>query len=95
MEDSLRSFVEECDWLQVCTFPSENFRTSLKNATTSFRKGIQLTHDTSTFGSFVDSFLTSFRDEFPKLSVMSFPLLSNLIPGSIDVDDVSRYSLVE
>lgn len=43
--------------------------------------------DTTTFGSFIDSFLTSFRDEFSKLSVLNFSFLSNCIPGHIQVDD--------
>jgi len=65
MEESLRSFAEECDLLQ----------------------GIQLTHDIPTFGGFVDSFLVSFRDEFPKLSILAFPLLSDALSSSLDLDD--------
>ncbi|KIM89767.1 hypothetical protein PILCRDRAFT_767219 [Piloderma croceum F 1598] len=53
-------------------------------------QGIQLIHDTATFGSFIDSFLTSFRDEFSKLSVLSFDLLSDSSPASVDVNDHSR-----
>jgi hypothetical protein len=52
-------------------------------------QGIQLIHDTATFGSFIDSFLTSFQDEFSKLSVLSFDLLSDSLPASVDVNDVS------
>ncbi|OCH91306.1 mtDNA inheritance protein Dml1 [Obba rivulosa] len=50
-------------------------------------QGVQLTHDTATFGGFTNAFLTSFRDEFAKLPCFSFPLLSDSIPGSIDQDD--------
>lgn len=50
---------------------------------------MQLTYDTATFGSFTDSFLTSFRDEFSKLSILSFPLLSEAISKPLDLDDVS------
>jgi hypothetical protein len=48
-------------------------------------------HDTTTFGPFVDAFLSGFRDEFPKLTALCFPLLSEHrpTPGGIDVDDVS------
>ncbi|KAJ6565727.1 Misato segment II tubulin-like domain-containing protein [Mycena sp. CBHHK59/15] len=42
-------------------------------------QGIQLMHDTSTFGSFMNSFLTSLHDEFLKLPLLAWPLLSN--PG--------------
>jgi hypothetical protein len=37
-------------------------------------------HDTSTFGSFVDAFLTSVRDDFAKLPLFSWPLLSDATP---------------
>ncbi|KAF7365631.1 MtDNA inheritance protein Dml1 [Mycena venus] len=43
-------------------------------------QGIQLMHDTSTFGSFVDAFLTSVRDDFAKMPLFSWPLLSDVIP---------------
>ncbi|KAJ7268065.1 Misato segment II tubulin-like domain-containing protein [Mycena rebaudengoi] len=42
-------------------------------------QGVQLMHDTSTFGSFVDSFLTSLRDNFLKLPVLAWPLLSDAV----------------
>ncbi|KII83792.1 hypothetical protein PLICRDRAFT_119052 [Plicaturopsis crispa FD-325 SS-3] len=56
-------------------------------------QGIQVMHDISTFGSFTDAFLTAFRDEYTKLSSLSFPLLSDAIPGEIDADDVLRKAL--
>jgi hypothetical protein len=37
-------------------------------------------HDTSTFGSFVDAFLTSVRDDFAKLPLFSWSLLSDATP---------------
>ncbi|KAF8194333.1 Misato segment II tubulin-like domain-containing protein [Mycena galopus ATCC 62051] len=43
-------------------------------------QGIQLMHDTSTFGSFVDAFSTSLRDDFGKMPLFSFPLLSAETP---------------
>ncbi|KAJ7868755.1 mtDNA inheritance protein Dml1 [Mycena olivaceomarginata] len=43
-------------------------------------QGIQLMHDTSTFGSFVDAFLTSVRDDFAKLPLFSWSLLSDATP---------------
>jgi hypothetical protein len=52
---------------------------------------MQVMHDTATFGAFVDSFLTSFCDEFSKRSFLTFPLLSDTIPGHIDIDDVSLH----
>lgn len=45
--------------------------------------------DTSTFGSFINSLLTSFQDEFVKLPALVFPVLSAARPSNIDVDDVS------
>ena len=45
--------------------------------------------DNATFGAFTDAFLTSFRDEISKLPSLVFPILSNAVPGHIDVDSVS------
>ncbi|KAF7357389.1 Protein dml-1 [Mycena sanguinolenta] len=48
-------------------------------------QGIQLIHDTSTFGSFVDALLASVRDDFAKLPLFSLPLLSDVTPSkSVD-----------
>ncbi|KAJ7046455.1 Misato segment II tubulin-like domain-containing protein [Mycena alexandri] len=49
-------------------------------------QGIQLIHDTATFGSFVNSLLTSLRDDFGKLPLLSWPLLSDATPFSKSVD---------
>ncbi|KAK7001822.1 protein dml-1 [Favolaschia claudopus] len=43
-------------------------------------QGIQLMHDTMTFGSFVDALLTAVRDDFAKLPLLSWPLLSDTVP---------------
>ncbi|EMD35050.1 hypothetical protein CERSUDRAFT_107070 [Gelatoporia subvermispora B] len=51
-------------------------------------QGIQLMHDTASFGGFTNGFLTAFRDEFFKLPCLAFPLLSSSIPGSVDQDNV-------
>jgi len=51
-------------------------------------QGIQVMNDTATFGGFTDSFLNAVRDELPKLPCLSFPILSNAVPGIIDIDDV-------
>ncbi|OSD03670.1 tubulin nucleotide-binding domain-like protein [Trametes coccinea BRFM310] len=40
-------------------------------------QGIQLTSDCNTFGGFTDAFFAAFRDEYPKLPSLTFPLLSN------------------
>ncbi|KDQ54693.1 hypothetical protein JAAARDRAFT_182189 [Jaapia argillacea MUCL 33604] len=50
-------------------------------------QGIQLMNNTETFGSFTDSFLLSYRDEFAKLPCLAFPLMSGVLPGRVDVDD--------
>uniref|UniRef100_A0A8H7XJ48 Tubulin nucleotide-binding domain-like protein n=1 Tax=Psilocybe cubensis TaxID=181762 RepID=A0A8H7XJ48_PSICU len=39
-------------------------------------QGVQLINDTDTFGSFMGTFFTHFRDEYPKLPSFSFPILS-------------------
>ncbi|KAF7312978.1 hypothetical protein MKEN_00982500 [Mycena kentingensis (nom. inval.)] len=42
-----------------------------------YNQGIQLTHDTSKFGSFINSLLLSLRDEGTKIPVIAVPLLSD------------------
>ncbi|KAI0002430.1 Misato segment II tubulin-like domain-containing protein [Russula compacta] len=51
-------------------------------------QGLQLCTDNASFGSFVNSFLTAFRDEFPKLPTLMFAVLSDAVPGDLDVDDL-------
>ncbi|KAF8055192.1 mtDNA inheritance protein Dml1 [Lyophyllum atratum] len=50
-------------------------------------QGIQIMNDTSTFGGFMNSFLTSFRDQYLKLPCLAFPLLSDGISKQLAVDD--------
>lgn len=37
----------------------------------------------------MDAFLTAFRDEFPKIPCLSVPLLSHILPGTLEADEVS------
>ncbi|KAF9462802.1 Misato segment II tubulin-like domain-containing protein [Collybia nuda] len=50
-------------------------------------QGIQVINDTASFGSFINSFLTAFRDEFVKLPCLVIPLLTDAGSRHIDVDD--------
>ncbi|KAJ7626585.1 Misato segment II tubulin-like domain-containing protein [Mycena polygramma] len=50
-------------------------------------QGIQLMHDASTFGSFIHSFLTGVRDDFAKLPLLAWPLLSNTIAPVNNLDN--------
>ncbi|KAJ8584484.1 tubulin nucleotide-binding domain-like protein [Rhizopogon salebrosus TDB-379] len=50
-------------------------------------QGLQMMHDTATFGGFLHSFLTSFRDEFLKASVLNFSFLSGADPNHTDIDN--------
>lgn len=52
-------------------------------------------NDTATFGGFTDSFLTAFRDEFPKLPCLTFSILSRAFPGPSGPDDVSFKFVVD
>jgi hypothetical protein len=38
--------------------------------------------------------LTAFRDEFPKQPTLMFAILSDAVPGDLDVDDVSISSAI-
>ncbi|KAF8271124.1 Misato segment II tubulin-like domain-containing protein [Lactarius quietus] len=51
-------------------------------------QGLQLCADNDSFGSFCNSLLTAFRDEFPKQPTLTFAVLSDAVPGDIDVDDM-------
>jgi hypothetical protein len=53
-----------------------------------------MSSEAATFGSFSHSFLSAFRDDFPKLSILHFQFLAEPNPQSIDLDlPVSRNSL--
>ena len=48
-------------------------------------------NDCSTFGGFTEVFLAAFRDEFPKLPSLAFPLLSASSYAPVDADEVSVF----
>jgi len=50
-------------------------------------------NDTDTFGSFLSSFLASFRDEYLKLPSLIFPLMAGVVSQTPDCDDVSLIDL--
>lgn len=50
-------------------------------------QGIQIMNDTDTFGSFLSSFLSSFRDEYLKLPSLVFPLMAGVVSQNPDCDD--------
>ncbi|KAI9465930.1 tubulin nucleotide-binding domain-like protein [Lactarius psammicola] len=50
-------------------------------------QGLQLCADNASFGSFCNSLLTVFRDEYSKQPTLTFAVLSDAVPGDIDVDD--------
>lgn len=89
MDDSFRLFVEECDTFQV-HFAFFFVRGWLNIA---YQQGLQLCTDNASFGSFANSLLTAFRDEFPKHPTLTFAVLSDAAPGDLDVDDVSRSTI--
>ncbi|KAK7455816.1 mtDNA inheritance, partitioning of the mitochondrial organelle [Stygiomarasmius scandens] len=44
-------------------------------------QGLQVTNDSSTFGSFTRSFLTAFQDELSHASTLTIPMLSDALPN--------------
>ncbi|KAI8972555.1 tubulin domain-containing protein [Trametes punicea] len=50
-------------------------------------QGVQLTSDCDTFGGFTDAFLTGFRDEYPKMPSLAFPLLSDASNLAVSPED--------
>jgi len=83
MEGSLRQLVEDCDNMQVAIYCIDVV------AISHYSQGIQIMNDTDTFGSFLSSFLASFRDEYPKLPSLVFPLMAGMVSQTPDFDDVS------
>ncbi|KAI9511509.1 tubulin nucleotide-binding domain-like protein [Russula earlei] len=51
-------------------------------------QGLQLCTDNASFGSFVNSLLMAFRDEFPKQPTLMFAVMSDVVPGNLEIDDV-------
>ncbi|KAI0050819.1 hypothetical protein FA95DRAFT_1555316 [Auriscalpium vulgare] len=49
--------------------------------------GLRLPAKSDSFGDLSASFLTAFRDEYPKMSSFAFPVLWDAEPGNIDIDD--------
>ncbi|KAI0085539.1 Misato segment II tubulin-like domain-containing protein [Irpex rosettiformis] len=72
-------------------FMEGSFRTFVEEC--DHLQGIQITHDTATFGSFTNVLLTKLRDGFSKLPCVTFPCLSSSIPGKIDVDNIREIKL--
>ncbi|KIK50577.1 hypothetical protein GYMLUDRAFT_182599 [Collybiopsis luxurians FD-317 M1] len=50
-------------------------------------QGLQLTTDTSTFGSFSYSFLMAFHDELSRAPCLSFPLMTDAVPRNINLEN--------
>jgi hypothetical protein len=88
MEGSLRQLVEDCDNMQVAIYCLDIVPIS------NYVQGIQIMNDTDTFGSFLSSFLASFRDEYLKLPSLVFPLMAGVVSQSPDCDDVSLIDLI-
>ncbi|KAH7927011.1 tubulin nucleotide-binding domain-like protein [Leucogyrophana mollusca] len=53
-------------------------------------QGLQVVHETTNFGSFTSSLLTTFRDEYRKAPILTFDLLSNALPADLDVGQSSE-----
>ncbi|KAG6825236.1 hypothetical protein H0H92_004326 [Tricholoma furcatifolium] len=60
-----------------------------KTVFSEYDEGLQVMNDTSSFGGFLNSFLTTFRDEHAKLPFLVIPILSRTPNATIDADDDS------
>jgi hypothetical protein len=45
-------------------------------------------NDVDAFGSLMDSFVLSLRDEYPKMTSVVFPMMSNNASQTLDIHDV-------
>jgi hypothetical protein len=92
MDDSFRRFVEECDTFQVR--PLSLCMAGMRRCDRPHGQGLQLCTDNASFGSFVHSLLTAFRDEYPKRPTLMFAVLSDSIPENLDTEDVRWPSII-
>lgn len=89
MEGSLRLLVEECNNFQV----KGTKMSASKDLTARFIvQGLQMIQDTSIFGGFSNSLLSAFREEYPKVSIMTFACLSSTSPLDANLGDVSYHN---
>jgi len=51
-------------------------------------QGFQIMNDVDAFGSFMNAFIVTLRDEYPKLSSVIFPVMSNSTSQTLDIYDV-------
>ena len=51
-----------------------------------------MTTDVCQFGGFAHGLVETLRDEYPKLPVLDFALLSSAVPADVDVDDVRSFT---
>ncbi|KAL1700976.1 Misato segment II tubulin-like domain-containing protein [Schizophyllum commune] len=52
-------------------------------------QGFQMTTDVCRFGAFAHGLVETLRDEYPKLPVLDFALLSSAVPADVEVDDTA------
>ncbi|KAF8559903.1 tubulin nucleotide-binding domain-like protein [Imleria badia] len=57
-------------------------------------QGIQMIQDTSIFGGFSSSFLSAFREDHPKATIMTFACLSSISPLDANIGDSSQIKRV-
>lgn len=55
-------------------------------------QGLQVSTDVRRFGGFTHALVVALRDEYPKLPVLDFALLSDAVPPGVDVDDPAGIS---
>lgn len=85
MDGSLRLLVEDCDNFQV-----KRTMSSGEGLNDRFiAQGVQMIQDTSVFGGFTNSFLSAFREEYPKATITTFACLSSISPLYANLADVS------
>ena len=51
-------------------------------------QGFQIMNDVDGFGSFMNAFIVTLRDEYPKLGSVIFPVMSNSTSQTLDIYDV-------
>ena len=91
MDGSVRLFAEDCESMQVI---NQSLFIYILNTEDRFGQGFQIMNDIDAFGSFMNAFVVTLRDEYPKLTSVMFPVMSNNTSQTLDIYDVrSQYCL--
>ncbi|TFK19554.1 tubulin nucleotide-binding domain-like protein [Coprinopsis marcescibilis] len=78
--DTFRRYDQECDLME------DSVRLALEECDA--LQGLQTINDSGTFGGFMASFLTSFKDDYGKKTTLNFPVLSEIFVDRFEYNEI-------